>query len=300
MFRLHDAILLYHRVADIDSDPWSLCITPERFSEHLEVLQKCMPITLGQVSLSGRYWAKRPRVAVTFDDGYADNLYAAKPLLERYDIPATVFIVTGYVGSDREFWWDELEKIVFGPERLSGMVQFTAATGPYCFSMGDFSRPSLCGSLYRELQPMPHDERREVLNQLLDSSHQSSSVRESHRIMSAEEVDKLADGGLIEIGAHTVTHPRLSARPLESQRAELQNSKSWLEERLGRPIASFSYPFGGGGHYSAETVRAVREAGYLRACTTATRRVAKCDNLHELPRFNASGLTASDLEKLLF
>ena len=300
ILRSFDVILLYHRVADLDSDPWSLCTTPAHFSEHLEVLRKCVPISLRQVSLSGRYGAKRPRVAVTFDDGYADNLYTARPLLERYDIPATFFVVTGYVGQGREFWWDELEKIVFGPEILSETVQFTSASATRCFNTSEFSRSSLYMSLYRDLQPMRHEERRNVLDQLLECSHQSPSVRESHRIMSAEEVDKLADGGLIEIGAHTVTHPRLSARPLESQRAELQNSKSWLEERLGRPIASFSYPFGGGGHYSAETVRAVREAGYLRACTTATRRVAKCDNLHELPRFNASGLTASDLEKLLF
>src|SRR5215831_16190313 len=128
MLRSHDVILLYHRVAAIDSDPWSLCITPERFSEHLEVLRECMPITLEQADLSGRYGAKRPRVVVTFDDGYADNLYAAKPLLERFDIPATVFVVTGYVGQDREFWWDELEKIIFGSETLPGIVQFTSVS----------------------------------------------------------------------------------------------------------------------------------------------------------------------------
>jgi peptidoglycan/xylan/chitin deacetylase (PgdA/CDA1 family) len=300
MFRSHDVILLYHRVANIDLDPWSLSITPEHFSEHLKVLRNCVPITLEQVNLSGRYGAKRPRVAVTFDDGYADNLYVAKPLLERYDIPATVFIVTGYVGQGREFWWDELEKIVFGRETLSGMVQFTSASGTRCFNTAEFSRSSLYISLYRHLQPMPHDQRRAILDQLLVWSQQSSSVRESHQIMSAEEICKLADGGRIEVGAHTVTHPRLSSQPLENQKGELQDSKSWLEDLLGRPIASFSYPFGGSGHYSRETVWAVREAGYLRACTTASNRVTKADNLHELPRFNASCMTSSDLEKLLF
>ena len=299
ILRSFDVILLYHRVADLDSDPWSLCITPAHFSEHLEVLRKCVPISLRQVSLSGRYGAKRPRVAVTFDDGYADNLYTARPLLERYDIPATFFVVTGYVGQGREFWWDELEKIVFGPEILSETVQFTSASATRCFNTSEFSRSSLYMSLYRDLQPMRHEERRNVLDQLLECSHQSPSVRESHRIMSAEEVCRLADGKLVEIGAHTVTHPRLSSQPLERQRAELQNGKSWLEELLGRTIASFSYPFGGSGHYAAETVSAVREAGYLRACTTAAHRVANGDNVHELPRFDASDMTGSDLEKLL-
>jgi peptidoglycan/xylan/chitin deacetylase (PgdA/CDA1 family) len=145
---------------------------------------------------------------------------------------------------------------------------------------------------------MRHEERRNVLDQLLECSHQSPSVRESHRIMSAEEVCRLADGKLVEIGAHTVTHPRLSSQPLERQRAELQNGKSWLEELLGRTIASFSYPFGGSRHYAAETVSAVREAGYLRACITAAQRVVG-GNVHELPRFDASDMTGSDLEKLL-
>lgn len=300
MFRSHDVILLYHRVAVIDSDPWSLCITPQQFAEHLEVLQACVPITLEQVEPTRPDGDRRPRVAITFDDGYADNLYQAKPLLERYDIPATFFVVTGYVGQNREFWWDELEKIVFGPETLSGTVQFSTASGHHYFQTDGCPRSSLYISLYRHLQPMPHEERRDILDQLLDWSHQSASTRESHRIMTADEVRELANGGLVEIGAHTVTHPRLASQTLATQEAELRNSKAWLEDLFGRPIANFSYPFGGSEHYSQETVRVVREAGYLRAFTAAPHGVGKRDTLHELPRFNTSGMTGHDLERLLF
>ncbi len=91
-FALDGLILLYHRVTDVDSDPWSLCVTPDHFAEHLEVLRKYThPMRLQQLAqgLYRRQRAGRP-VAITFDDGYADNLQNAKPLLERYDIPATV------------------------------------------------------------------------------------------------------------------------------------------------------------------------------------------------------------------
>jgi peptidoglycan/xylan/chitin deacetylase (PgdA/CDA1 family) len=57
-------------------------------------------------------------VAVTFDDGYADNLLNGKPLLECYDVPVTVFVTSGYVGAGREFWADELERLFLQPGTL--------------------------------------------------------------------------------------------------------------------------------------------------------------------------------------
>ncbi len=90
-------ILLYHRVAEVVSDPWSLCVSPRHFAEHLEVLQKLgFVVRLGHLNQTLQD-GNRPhrQIVITFDDGYADNLYNAKPLLERYEIPATIFLTTG-------------------------------------------------------------------------------------------------------------------------------------------------------------------------------------------------------------
>src|SRR5262245_38128283 len=107
-------ILMYHRIADVPLAPWSMCVAPEHFAAHLLMLrQYAIPMSLNQ--LAHAYHAgnlPQRAVAITFDDGYADNLHHAKPLLERYGIPATVFVTTGYVGSTREFWWDELERVL--------------------------------------------------------------------------------------------------------------------------------------------------------------------------------------------
>ena len=92
-------ILMYHRVADGIADPWSLCVTPENFAQQLEVLRTvAAPTRLGQLvgALGGGPTSPRS-VVVTFDDGYADNLYQAKPLLLRHDVPATVFVTSGYI-----------------------------------------------------------------------------------------------------------------------------------------------------------------------------------------------------------
>src|SRR5438874_1513544 len=101
-------ILMYHSVAKVDSDPWALRVMPGHFAEHLEVLQKYgHPIRLQQLAQAHRKGNIPDRsLVITFDDGYADNLHNAKPLLERYDIPATVFLTTGLIGCDHEFWWD--------------------------------------------------------------------------------------------------------------------------------------------------------------------------------------------------
>ena len=113
-------ILLYHRVAEVDSDPWSLSVTPQHFAEHLEVLRKSTyPIQLKQLTqaIEDRKLSSRS-VVITFDDGYADNLHNAKPLLEHCGIPATVFLTSGYIGHEREFWWDELERILLQSGKL--------------------------------------------------------------------------------------------------------------------------------------------------------------------------------------
>src|SRR5215216_7794219 len=118
-------ILMYHRVAEPGCDPWELAVTPEHFRQHLEVLRKYDRMMRNDQLAASLERGKLPNraVVVTFDDGYADNLLSAKPLLEKYDVPATVFIATGYVGNEREFWWDELERVCLQPGKLPGMLR---------------------------------------------------------------------------------------------------------------------------------------------------------------------------------
>ncbi|HSE98315.1 MAG TPA: polysaccharide deacetylase family protein, partial [Blastocatellia bacterium] len=120
-------ILLYHRIADSASDPWSLCVTPQHFAEHLEVLAKHgFVVRLERLAraLDGGRLPHRSAV-ITFDDGYVDNLWNARPLLEQFDLPATVFVTTGNTGRSREFWWDELERLILQPGTLPESLRLT-------------------------------------------------------------------------------------------------------------------------------------------------------------------------------
>jgi peptidoglycan/xylan/chitin deacetylase (PgdA/CDA1 family) len=310
MFVARAIILLYHRVTALSSDPQLLCVSPRNFAEHLEVLRKCGRTVqvkeLGKVLQSGN--RGDCAVIVSFDDGYADNLYNAKPALERYDVPATVFVTAGHLGSKKEFWYDGLERIFLHtgllPERLHLKInqcwyQWELGSAVDCgedayrhFRKWNVSRkddPTVRHRLYRSLfqilQPLPDSERRQVMEDLAAWAGIDTTHRPSHGILSPEEMIRLADGGLIEIGSHTVSHPVLAALPVAAQIDEISGSKARLEQLLGHPVPSFAYPFGGRSHYTDETVAAVREAGFECACSNFPGVVEPGTDYFQLPRF---------------
>lgn len=307
--RCQVVILLYHRVVELPSDPQLLGVTPKHFAEHLEILGKHWhPIQLQQLVQALQDGSLPHRaVVVTFDDGYADNLYHAKPLLERYDIPATVFVTTGYIGHDREFWWDELERLLLQPGRLPETLHLTingrgcqwelgeaahyteeASRRFHAWSVLEKDDPSPRQHLYRSLcqllRPLPHGERRKVLDRLLAWAGVESRIRPTYRPFSSDEVLRLAERELVEVGAHSVTHPVLSTLPAAMQRTEILESKAHLEEILGRPVTSFAYPYGSRSDYTAETVAIVQEAGFTCACANFADVVWQGTDRYQLPR----------------
>src|SRR5690606_6002950 len=114
------AVLMYHRVAHDPLDPWRLCVRPEHFDAQLARLRsrrRVVPLR----QLVAEHRARRlphGTVAITFDDGYADNATRAVPLLRRHGLPATCFLTAGAIGAGREFWWDELEHLLLAPGPL--------------------------------------------------------------------------------------------------------------------------------------------------------------------------------------
>lgn len=299
-------ILMYHRVSEADSDPWSLCVTPQHFAEHLEVLRKySSPLHLQQLTkkLDLRQSLHRS-IVITFDDGYADNLYKAKPLLEKYDIPATVFVTTGGIDQKHEFWWDEIDRLLLQPGTLPNLLELNINNKNYKWELGasaDYTeadsqhnrywnalgeetpslRHDLYRSLYQLLRCLSPEEREEVLQQIRVWANAEPIGRSSHRSLSHEEVLTLSNGGLIEVGAHTVTHPFLSKLPIASQQYEIEESKNRLEKILGYPVTSFSYP---NGDYTTETISIVQNAGFNCACSSIADRVQLKSNPFLLPR----------------
>lgn len=300
------AILLYHRVFAAASDPYLLCVSPQHFEEHLQVIRSVAhPLSLSDFVSRLRAGSLPERaVCVTFDDGYQDNLYVAKPLLDRYDVSATVFMTTGRIGREREFYWDELERIFLQPNRLPRHLQFEME-GKYLewdlrshsvYSESDYEqhkgwsvvseispteRHTALLAVHKLLKPMSAERQNRFLEEIQVWSGVAPAVRASHRALERDEVVVLDNQGLVEIGAHTDNHPALSALPLSAQKSEIVQSKVTLEDWLDKPVDAFAYPYG---LYSRDTISVVRDAGFNYACACLDRTVRLDSDRYALPR----------------
>ena len=123
--------------------------------------------------------------------------------------------------------------------------------------------------------------------------------RPNYRPLTIEEILTLAQGKLVDIGAHTITHSLLSARTSATQREEIQRSKIHLEEILGSPVTSFAYPYGGKSTYTAETVALVREAGFACACSVSAGVVRRNADPFRLPRLHVQDWDGEEFSQVL-
>jgi len=304
------AILAYHRVAELPSDPQLLAVTPEKFERHLQIIRQHFTILSLDQLCKGLEGGEIPAraVAVTFDDGYADNLYSAKPLLERYEVPATIFVTTGYIGKEREFWWDELQGLLLHPGTLPRELRLRIRGKIFEWDLGEAAQypeetwekhrhwnllqKSIPGCrqhtykrLHRLLRPLAGSERDQILAELWDWRGEQPNGRQTNRILSKDELTRLAAGGLVSIGSHTVNHPLLSSVVRAEGIKEILESKATLEQILEHPVTGFSYPFGSWTTYTKQTVDIIRDSGYEWACAAFPGAVAKKTNRWQLPRF---------------
>ncbi len=298
-------ILLYHRVTEALVDPWNICVSPRHFEEQIAILRKTVPLLpLSDLVAQLRQGTLPPRAtAITFDDGYTDNLLHAKPILEAYNAPATIFIASRPDPTPREFWWDELERIFLHPGKLPSELSLTLGGKDHHWWLGDASfytpqqaesarhwtlgrppvnaRQAICAALYPLLFEQEPRARKDTMNQLLAWSGQAAVQRASHRMMTPAEWRELDRSPLIELGAHTCTHPPLSRLTAKQQDREIRASKVDLESALGHPVKSFAYPFG---NYARASVDLVAEAGFDYACAVADRPLRPSSPRYELPR----------------
>jgi peptidoglycan/xylan/chitin deacetylase (PgdA/CDA1 family) len=274
-------ILAYHRVGSFGRDPHGLAVTTERFAEQLDYLRRNIEV----VPLEAIQGSARASVAITFDDGYWDNAAAAGEMLHDSRLPATFFITAGRVGATDEFWWDRLDRILLTSKPVGRHIDVVVAgRALWADARTPAARERIYWALYHRLKPLPIPDIEDIVDQVARQLGDSSEERDTHRMMSTEELRGLAAVEGFEIGAHSSTHPLLATQTPEVQRAEIAGSRETLERFIDGPVRSFSYPYGADDAFSTTTTRLVADAGYARACTAMAGRAGPASDPFRLPR----------------
>lgn len=220
-------------------------------------------ITLDQVLARLNSGARGRRfVALTFDDGYADNLSNALPILERYQVPFTVYVTTELVTRQAFFWWRGLQCLF----RDNAEVAIEALGRRYSCSSMDEKIPA-----YLEVKrwvtrdvtvraPLLKEAFREHNISLIDLLDRDA--------LSAEQVRTLASHPLVTIGGHTMSHPELGKLSEAEARREILENRVFLEGLIDKPVSHFAYPFGGPTACGPREERLVKDLGFKSATTT--------------------------------
>jgi len=285
-------VLLYHRIAEQTevADPNKLSVSSNMFERQLKAFKKDFDV----IGLGGELRTiARPSIAITFDDGYADNFYNALPILEANDVPATFFISVGNVLTGDEFWWDELASLVF----LSKTIPESLMTKYLPNAKGIIG---IKMELYKLLRQKCLDLNAMQRSDFIDSLRRdivlpSSVTGYFGRPMNARELVSLARSSLVTIGAHTMSHSRLSSLRAPEQEEEIGESKRKLEDMLKRPVDLFSYPFGDVSDVNEESISICRREGFSKAFVSYPGKILFDDNNLLLNRFMVQEWSPSEI-----
>lgn len=295
-------ILMYHRVADLAIDSYSIVVSPDHFAQQMEYLKRSFRI-MRLLDLAEAIKENRvppQSVTITFDDGYSDFFTGAYPVLKMYQIPATVFVVPGFIDSKRLFWWDELANILLLSSRLPRKLTVSIRGKSYEWPILDLEgRKGVLRDIRLLLKPAEKTERDRVLSDIASWAGKKDTEVGTYSLMTSRELKLLTRDKLLEIGTHTMTHPMLSALSPEAQYEEIVGSRRKLEESLCLSIQSFAYPFGERQDFNAQTVRIVKNAGFASACTTISGFPKFRSDLFRLPRYGVGDWNLETFKKNL-
>ncbi len=232
-------------------------------------------------------------VALTFDDGYRDNLDFAWPVLAKHQAPWALYVTPGFAERTARLWWLELEEAIRALPSISLELpdgRFDAPAGTEGEKAGAFDR------LYWRLRQGPEAILLAAISELAGEAGIDPAALVERECLPLETLRALAGAPGVTIGAHTMSHPMLAKHPEEVARREIIESKAWLEEKLGLPIRHFAYPVGDPGSAGPREFALAKEAGFASAVTTRPGHLfaEHAEHLHALPRVSLNGLHQSE------
>jgi peptidoglycan/xylan/chitin deacetylase (PgdA/CDA1 family) len=275
------SILIYHRVLS-ETDPMRPGeIDGQDFSWQMELLARFFSVLpLDQALDLMKHNALPPAsVCITFDDGYADNVVNALPILQRWNLPATFFVTTGFLDGGR-MWNDSVLEALRGMPGDSLDLR-TLGLGGYSLQTLE-ERAEAATLLLKQLKHLPPGQRQEYTDYVASVVGKDLPT---DLMMTSEQLKMLKASGM-EIGGHTITHPILANLPKHEAYREIREGKARLEAIIGEPIRYFAYPNGKpGSDYLSEHAAIVSGCGFEAALSTRWGVATSTTDIWQLPRF---------------
>ncbi|MBU5613498.1 polysaccharide deacetylase family protein [Geomonas azotofigens] len=277
-------VLTYHRVLDSAVLRSSfvqpgMYVSPESFREQLSFLMSKFSI----VSLTELVDRMRKGKAiggcccVTLDDGWHDNYLNAFPVLQALNVPATIFLATGFIGTTKYFWPEEVSFYLRSPaifesrHSIPCLRQLLSLSGT--FASDSFLEASIC-----TIKKWPLKQREDLVAELRS---RSGTVPPGRAIMDWSEVQAMQASGLVSFGAHTAHHEILDQVDATTAENEIVQSKIDIESHLDMPVSLFAYP---NGNFSQGLHATLARNGFTGAVTTRKGWVNSNSELLALPR----------------
>lgn len=275
------AVLMYHRVIDSNYNFWKLNISPATFEKHIKYISENYKVLRLEEEWSNLVDANRKYVVITFDDGYADNYQYALPILEKYHVPATIFVSTDLIDTNEMYWWDELEK-VFIVDKYLGEFVFDDVLYRIRNS-ADSER--VCLTIRNRIKNMGPVERKKSMSELRSVLGQGQAYDTKLRCVNTLELAEMAASPVITIGAHTKSHLSMGSRhSVELLRSEMTESINLLEKKIGKKVEVFAYPFGGAEDWCEAADRIAAECGMKKTVLVKNGNVSVKDKMYNLSR----------------
>lgn len=265
-FLCNNIILTYHRVINdsvqVNSEIKSISVSTQTFESQLLLLKEKFNIVSIDELLKLNTNTSKKNLAITFDDGYKDNLINALPILEKYNLPATIYITTRFLEGKCDIWWYEIEKIVWDNTELN----FIFLNKQYNFKIGSESQKKRC---YKTLSLMFKNLNYSNQNILLEQITKTKKrLQFNKEVLNKSDLIEITKKNNFVIGSHTHTHANLAVLSDEDCISELSISKQILENTLGNKIVHFAFPYGSDKDATLREASLVEKAGYESAVTT--------------------------------
>ncbi len=277
-------VFMFHGVAE-DPSPYRFDVSRAAFEAFCEAVAEGYDVLpLAELEDRRRAGSLPARaVAITFDDGYANNHDVAWPVLRKHGLPATVFVTTGAVSGARPLWFHRVAHILetTRPEAMPVTV------GPWTFTLDtDSERVATVGRVSAELKKMQAARREEMIAALGEAFGVTDFSSLAREMLTWDQI-RAMDAGGFTAEAHTVSHPILGAETLEAAAREIGESREVLSAELKRPVDLFAYPNGKSEDMTDDVVRAVEHAGFRAAFTAEFAAATTADDPYKVPRVTA-------------